>query len=130
MKQLVFFVLVGASAALTHFLGLLLAVQWLGIPAIWGNVFGFCCAFVVSFSGHLNLTFHQQQGKNIKTIAGHLWRWLFTSLLTFVLNQLLFVIGIRYWSEQYYLLIWFIVTLIVTVMSFLLGKLWAFRQIH
>lgn len=127
MKQLIFFVLVGASAALTHFLGLLLAVQCLGMPAVWGNVFGFCCAFIVSFFGHFNVTFRYRQYKNTKKIVGHLWRWLLTSLLAFALNQWLFVMGIHWWSEQHYLLVWFVVTLLVTVMSFLLGKLWAFR---
>lgn len=125
MKQIFLFIGVGASAALTHFLGLLVAVQWLAFSPAWGNVFGFCCAFIVSFLGHLHLTFRQRQTHS--KISGHLWRWLLTSLAAFGLNQCLFVLGIAWLTEQYYLIVWFFVTLLVTVLTFLSGKLWAFR---
>lgn len=127
MKQFILFIIVGASAALTHFLGLVVAVQLMNVSPAWGNVFGFCFAFIVSFLGHLNLTFRQHQTKRLKTISGSLWRWLVTSLAAFGLNQLLFVTAIHWFTEKYYLLIWLVVTLLVTVLTFLLGKIWAFR---
>ena len=45
----------------------------------------------------------------------------------FMANQGLFVLGLYWFGERYYILVWLVVTTIITVMTFGLGKLWAFK---
>lgn len=117
-----FFLLVGAAAALVHFLSLLCAVQCFGIPPAWGNVLAFGIAFCVSFSGHYVLTFRDSS----RTFSGSLWRWFFTSMAGFLLNQQMFVLGLGWFGRQYYPLVWLVVTVLVTIVTFLAGRFWAF----
>ncbi|MDO5769397.1 MAG: GtrA family protein [Psychrobacter sp.] len=130
--QLIKFLIMGGLAALVHFLVLYSAVSFFAITPIWANVIAFLIAFVVSFIGHLNVTFktlNDQSGPNSEpsTIMPRLLKWFASSVAGFAINQSLFVLGISWLGDQYYLIVWFIVTAIVTVLSFLLGKLWAFK---
>ena len=130
--QLIKFLIMGSLAALVHFLVLYMAVSFFAIKPIWANVIAFLIAFVVSFIGHLNVTFktlNDQAGLNAQpaTITPRLLKWFASSVAGFAVNQSLFVLGISWLGNQYYLIVWFIVTAIVTVLSFLLGKLWAFK---
>ena len=133
------FLVVGASAALVHFLVLISIVNLTAITPVWANVFAFLVAFVVSFLGHFYLTFkssvskygnHQPSGshKNSNDPLSALGKWFGSSAIGFMVNQGLFVLGLRSFGEQYYILIWLIVTAIITVMTFALGKFWAFKS--
>lgn len=123
--QLFKFIMMGSLAALVHFCVLYVAVAHFGIKPVWANVIAFFIAFIASFLGHLNVTFRSEahEGK----IASRLSKWLISSVAGFVLNQGLFMLGLAWLGDAYYLLIWFVVTGIVTISSFLLGKLWAFK---
>lgn len=123
-KQILYFVVTGSLAALTHFVVLWLSVELMLISPAWGNVLGFLSGFFVSFLGHYHVTFAHSQ----TTIGKSLKRWLLSSVLAFLANQLLFIIGLRLLTEHYYALIWLVVTIMVTVGSFLSGKLWAFKS--
>ena len=147
-RQALWFLIVGAGAAFVHFLVLVGLVNWLNLSPVWANCGAFLVAFVVSFSGHCYLTFRPPSSTQkpspptIPTIptltstttqtalaltARKLGKWFVSSVAGFALNQGLFVLGITWLGEHYYVIIWFMVTLMVTVMTFLLGKLWAFR---
>lgn len=137
--QALWFLVVGASAALVHFLVLISIVNLTAIKPVWANVFAFLVAFVVSFLGHFYLTFkssvskygnHQpsRSNKNSNGPLSALGKWFGSSALGFMANQGLFVLGLRSFGEQYYILIWLIVTAIITVMTFALGKFWAFKS--
>ena len=132
------FLAVGASAALVHFLILISIVNFTTITPAWANVVAFLIAFVVSFFGHFYLTFkpadhstentqHNNGKKNSNKHLSALGKWFSSSALGFMANQGLFVLGLRSFGEQYYILIWLIVTAIITVMTFALGKFWAFK---
>ena len=126
-RQLFKFIIMGSLAALVHLLVLYLAVSVFDIAPAWGNVIAFIIAFIVSFVGHLTVTFRDSNLNNPTLVSRKLIKWLASSISGFALNQGLFVIGLSWLGDAYYLLIWFIVTGIVTVLSFLLGKLWAFK---
>lgn len=126
-RQTLHFLLVGGSAAAVHFAVLQSSVVWLGFSPAWANAFAFCCAFAVSFSGHRHKTFKPAQGSS-KPWQHSLWQWLLTSLGGFALNQSLFVLGLRLFGEAAYPFIWFGVTLLVTLFTFMLGKFWAFKH--
>ena len=143
------FLVVGASAALVHFSVLVSIVNFTTVTPAWANVGAFLIAFVVSFFGHFYLTFKQpntshatnQNNPHFKshTINNNsenhkskylsaLIKWFSSSTVGFIANQSLFVLGLRSFGEQYYILIWLIVTAIITVMTFALGKFWAFKS--
>ena len=136
--QALWFLAVGASAALVHFLVLVSIVKLTTITPVWANVCAFLVAFVVSFLGHFYLTFKSSVNENGNNQPSHanknsngplsaLGKWFGSSALGFMANQGLFVLGLRSFGEQYYILIWLIVTAIITVMTFALGKFWAFK---
>ncbi|MGO2504949.1 GtrA family protein [Psychrobacter alimentarius] len=142
-KQALWFLIVGASAALVHFLVLVSIVSFTAISPTWANVMAFLIAFIVSFFGHFHLTFRQPMqtyehtNQNIKQhIHTFSWRrslptlikWFASSAIGFAANQSLFVLGLSWFGERYYILVWIVVTGIITVMSFFLGKLWAFKS--
>ena len=57
-----------------------------------------------------------------------LLKWFASSALGFLVNQALFVTLLYGFGTRYYPLIWLVVTGIITVMTFTLGKLWAFNH--
>ena len=67
----------------------------------------------------------RQISQNLLSI---LWRWLFTSILVFLLNQLLFLLGSKLFGIEAHGVIWFVVTIIVTILTFILAKFWAIRS--
>ncbi len=136
-QQALWFLAVGASAALVHFLVLVGVVKFTVLSPVWANVVAFLVAFIVSFFGHFYLTFqHSSVGKYssiptlnkknemLKTLA----KWFTSSILGFLANQSLFVLGLNWFGERYYIVVWLVVTGIITVMTFALGKLWAFKS--
>ena len=141
--QALWFLAVGASAALVHFLVLVSIVNFTTIKPAWANVGAFLIAFVVSFFGHFYLTFkpsHTSNNssynsstfknnsiKNKSKYLSALIKWFSSSAAGFIANQSLFVLGLHWFGEQYYMLIWLLVTGVITVMTFALGKFWAFK---
>lgn len=123
--QAAWFVLVGAVAAGVHFLALLFWVQVMLVTPAWANVWAFLLAFCASFGGHYRLTFRQQRSASWWP---SLWRWFVSSVSGFALNQLLFVVGLHMWGQGFYVWIWLLVTLLVTLLTFVLGKFWAFGR--
>src|SRR3546814_16944270 len=51
------FVLVGVGATTTHWLAVVMCVEWLCIRPLVANIAGWFIAFIVSFMGHYLLTF-------------------------------------------------------------------------
>ena len=143
-KQALWFLIVGACAALVHFLILVSIVNVTATRPALANIFAFLVAFIVSFIGHFYLTFshsipdtivgnpHQDNisasyGAKTNTLQT-LLKWFASSAAGFALNQGLFVLGLNWLGERYYMLIWLVVTVIITVMTFALGTLWAFKS--
>lgn len=137
--QALWFLAVGASAALTHFLVLVSIVNFTTLTPAWANVGAFLIAFIVSFFGHFYLTF-KQSAHSTEHIPNHndkkssnkplsaLVKWFSSSLAGFIANQSLFVLGLNWFGERYYILLWLLITGVITVMTFVLGKFWAFKS--
>ena len=142
-QQALCFLVVGACAALVHFLVLVGIVNATATRPALANIFAFFVAFIVSFVGHFYLTFRHSipdtitsasSQENTSTSFGAkkqtlqiLLKWFASSAAGFALNQGLFVLGLNWLGERYYILIWLVITGIITVMTFALGKLWAFK---
>lgn len=127
------FILVGISAAFTHFISLILLVNVFQYPPLWANFFAFIIAFIISFLGHFFITFanwsHTSKSHTPKysSFFHKLSKWLISSIATFSLNQLLFTLSLALFGNSHYIVIWLIITAVVTTISFILGKLWAFK---
>ena len=122
--QGLWFCFTGSAAAATHFICLMALVDYVDLTPQLANPIAFIFAFLVSFLGHFRFTF-RQISQNLLTT---LWRWLFTSILGFLLNQLFFLLGLKLFGSEAYGVIWFVVTIIVTILTFILAKFWAFRS--
>ena len=124
-RQIAWFALVGLAAAAVHFAALLLLVRAGGAAPAWGNAGAFVLAFAVSFGGHYHLTFRHVRGRGW---LASLWRWLASSLGGFACNQALFVLGLRHFGQAAYPAIWLAVTALVTLLTFVLARCWAFGR--
>lgn len=121
IASLLRFGLVGALAALTHYLVAAACLRLGLLSPAWANPAGFAVAFWVSYFGHFHLSF----GGN----AAHrqaLPRFLLTALAGFGTNHLLYLalLHLTPWSPYLDLLI---ALVLVAAMTFLLSRHWAFR---
>lgn len=118
------FVLVGASAALTHmavFTLVLLLVPTL-LPEL-ANVAGFLVAFLVSFVGHRRLSFQDAGTSLLQSFM----RFAATAVAGFVTNEAVFIALFRVLELPTWLaLIGGIV--VSAVQTFVLSRFWAFRR--
>ncbi|MBY0235445.1 MAG: GtrA family protein [Burkholderiaceae bacterium] len=122
MSSLLWFGLVGASAAAVHFSVVWLLVSQWQLPALAANVAGFLIAFGVSFLGHHRLSFAAQQA----TVKSALPRFALVAVLGFVCNELLYAMLLGMGLE--YRLALLIVLVAVAVMTWVLSRFWAFRN--
>lgn len=151
-QQALWFLVVGASAAAVHFIVLVSIVSITSVTPAWANVIAFFVAFIVSFLGHFYLTFRQSSANNNSSGRNNnhindsqpltqksthpvtcrpfnaLIKWFASSSAGFIANQGLFVLGLNWFGERYYIFIWLIVTGVITVMTFSLAKIWAFKS--
>lgn len=115
------FLVVGASAALTHIAVFTLTQQRL-LPEL-ANAAGFAVAFVVSFGGHRLLSFRDAG----TTLGQSLGRFALTALAGFAANEAVFALLLRVagWPALLALL----AALVAAAgQTFLLSRFWAFRR--
>ena len=117
------FAMVGASAAVTHWVCAVIAMHCV-VPLV-ANVVGFACAFWVSFAGHFHWSFRGHGAH----WAHALPRFLAVALSSFAGNELLYAALLRWtsWPPQASL----VVTLLaVAVSTFVLSRGWAFARLR
>jgi putative flippase GtrA len=117
----VWFLAVGASAALTHVLVFALTKNWM-LPEL-ANALGFCVAFSVSFLGHRWLSFQD----TTTTLLQSLRRFAVTAVAGFICNELVFILMLRVfgWADMPALLL---ALVLAAGQTFLLSRFWAFAR--
>jgi putative flippase GtrA len=123
--QVVRFGVVGASAALTHFVVAVTLVRVAHIDPQIANVFGFLVAFGVSFLGQWRWTFGEQRAP----LARALPSFFLVSLTGFTVNALAYRALLTYTPLRYDVAL-ALVLIGVAGMTFLLSRYWAFRKGH
>lgn len=115
------FLVVGAMATALHQALVALLVETGVMGPAPANVFGFACAWVLSYAGHARYTFRS-------TRAHHqaLPRFLVVSLFGLALGQGLYMALLRL-DALHYLLALLLTQAVVAVATYLLGRGWAFR---
>lgn len=108
-------------ATVVHYLSVLLMVA-LWVRPMWANLFAFVIAFNVSFFGHFCWTFAHANAQKI----GAFRRFMAVALVGFVVNESLFYLFLR-WSNLPIEVSLFVVLFVVSVLTFILSRWWAFR---
>lgn len=121
MRQLLWFGLTGAAAALTHLLSVLALVEGAGLAPLAANLGGFLLAFGVSYLGHRHLTFTATHLPHAQTLP----RFLGVAVAGFALNEALFALLLAYTALPYALALALVLALVASL-TFLLGRHWAF----
>jgi putative flippase GtrA len=118
------FVLVGASAALTHMA--VFTVVLLLVPTLWpeiANVAGFLVAFLVSFVGHRHLSFQDAGTSLLQSFV----RFAATAVAGFATNEAVFIVLFRVLAlPTWVALISGIV--LSAIQTFVLSRFWAFKR--
>jgi putative flippase GtrA len=118
------FVLVGASAALTHMA--VFTFVLLLVPTLWpeiANVAGFLVAFLVSFVGHRRLSFQDAGTSLMQSFV----RFAATAVAGFMTNEAVFIVLFRVLGlPSWIALICGIV--LSALQTFVLSRFWAFKR--
>ena len=124
MRTGFWFVLVGASAALTHMAVFTLVL--LLVPTLWpeiANVAGFLVAFLVSFVGHRRLSFQDASTSLMQSFV----RFAATAVAGFMTNEAVFIVLFRVLGlPSWIALICGIV--LSALQTFVLSRFWAFKR--
>ncbi|MGZ8272004.1 MAG: GtrA family protein [Methylophilus sp.] len=122
-KSVTWFTIVGALAALTHYVVAVGLERLLNMQPAWSNVLGFILAFPVSYVGHRKFSFAHQSSSNSHALP----RFLFVALAGFVANQSLVILGLSYTPLPFWLLLG-MVMVVVALSTYLLSHYWAFKS--
>ena len=120
--QLMRFGVVGVTAMCVHLLVVALLVP-LGLAPLIANVAAFLVAFQVSYFGHARWTFKVSDPNNKK----HQIKFFSVAVLSFILNETSYSLLLN-WLHWHYLISLAMVLVAVAVVTFVLSRLWAFRE--
>jgi putative flippase GtrA len=115
-------VFVGTVAAAVHLGVVALLVNVGHLPPLLANVPGFLVAFFVSFGGHARWTFPTPSHERGSARR----RFFVLALTSFVLNQASYAWALHWAGERWYLPALGFVLVAVSVVTFILAKVWAF----
>lgn len=124
-RSIQWFIVVGAVAALTHYMTAVSLESFGFMHAKFSNIVGFLAAFPVSYVGHYFYSFAQQSRPSHRKA---LPRFLLIAFTGFIGNESLILFGLRYTKLPFWLLL-ALVMLIIAVSTYLLSKHWAFMRV-
>lgn len=116
------FTIIGALAALTHYVVAVSFEQSNLLTASHANIAGFISAFPVSYFGHRQFSFADHRSSHRQALP----RFLSVAILGFLTNQTLVLMTLQYTRLPF----WFVlgtVMVLVAVSTYLLSKFWAFK---
>lgn len=117
------FIAIGCAAAAVHFSVVWLLVEHSGMGPLVANVLGWLVAFGVSFAGHYHWTF----AHHAVHWRAALPRFFALSAMGFAVNEAAYALALRFSPWRYDVLL-ALVLIGVAFATYVLGKLWAFRD--
>ncbi|HSB97731.1 MAG TPA: GtrA family protein [Spongiibacteraceae bacterium] len=128
IRQLARFGVVGIAAMAVHWLVVAVLVPLGALPLI-ANVVAFAIAFNVSYIGHRHWTFAADSAVDVVADdrGTPFKRFFGVALLSFVLNEILYYLLLRYTTLDYRIAL-LIVLIAVAALTFILSRYWAFRR--
>lgn len=121
-RQILKFGCIGTAAAGVH-MGVVALLVPYGLHPLLANIVGFITAFNVSYFGHRFWTFDNNTTLSHKESASRFW---IIAVTSFAINETLFFLFLHYTALPY-LAALFVVLIMVTPITFILSRLWAFR---
>ena len=121
--QVGWFVIVGCTAAATHWAIAVACVAWGQMAPLIANVVGWLVAFGVSFTGHYRLTFRHQHAPLLRAAV----RFFGVSALGFAVNEIAYATLLEVTTLRYDVLL-ALVLIGIAGMTFILGRFWAFQR--
>jgi putative flippase GtrA len=119
--QLSWFVMVGVCASLVHWLVVVTLVSQANWAPLVANIMGWLVAFVVSFTGHYQLTFRAQHAGLGKSLP----RFFLISAFGFLINEASYAFTLKNTELPYELLLG-VILVSVAILTFIFSRLWAF----
>lgn len=116
------FTIIGALAALTHYIVAVSFEQSEMLTASHANIVGFVAAFPVSYFGHRKFSFAGHDASHSHALP----RFLSVAILGFLANQTLVLNTLQYTKLPFWFVLG-IVMVLVAVSTYLLSKFWAFK---
>jgi putative flippase GtrA len=116
------FLVVGASAALVHYVIAVTIEHFSLLTPALANIVGFMSAFPVSYLGHSSLSFAQQDASHQQSLP----RFSLVAITGFCANQALLVFSLNYTNLPF----WFelgLVMVIISISTYVLSRYWAFK---
>ncbi len=125
--ELLRFGIVGVLATIVHYVVAVAAVELIGLVPVIANLVAFCCAFPVSFVGHLYWTFRGQTDGHSAQDRRHYWgRFFVTALVGLGVSQLV-VYVLADLLSVHHRIAFAAAILLAPATVFVLSKFWAFR---
>ncbi len=116
------FTIVGALAALTHFIVAVGFEYSALLTPSHANIAGFIAAFPLSYIGHRKFSFAKHTAKHSEALP----RFLSVAVLGFLANQTLVLNGLQYTKLPFWLVLG-LVMVIIAISTYLLSHHWAFK---
>jgi putative flippase GtrA len=116
------FMVVGASAALVHYVIAVTIEHFSLLTPALANMAGFISAFPVSYFGHSSLSFAQQDTSHQQSLP----RFLLVAITGFCANQSLLIFCLNHTNLPF----WFVlglVMVIIAISTYVLSRYWAFK---
>ena len=123
MKQLMRFGVVGVTAMAVHLLAVYAFVTGLDLNPLAANIMAFLIAFQVSYFGHARYTFNVADPKSHQ----HKIKFFAVAVFSLLLNEASYSILLNVFHMQYFIALT-LVLFGVAVCTFVLSRLWAFRE--
>ena len=121
-RSVSWFTIIGATAALVHYVVAVGFESGLSVAPAWANLFGFLLAFPVSYLGHTRFSFASSNTKHTQALP----RFFAVAVAGFFGNQLL-VLTTLHFSHLPFWLVLGVVMVIVAISTYLLSRYWAFK---
>lgn len=117
------FALVGALTAVLYYGLLLLAVEWLLLPATLASSVAYVIVVAFNYRMHYSWTFGQHETPHGRTLL----RYLVMISCGFLANAALMYAGTQ-WLSVHYLLTQTVALLVVVLWNFVISNAWVFRH--
>lgn len=117
------FGIVGVLAMATHYVLVILLVNYLSITPLIANLLAFIGAFQVSYWGHSSWSFSDLSASRKDSFR----RFVIISVSGFLLNEFLFLLFLKYTNIPYQISL-LIVLPFVAGLTFLFSRFWAFAR--
>ncbi len=122
--QVIRFSLIGGIAAAVHMIFCAIFVEKAEFHPILANIFSFFIAFILSFLGHHYWTYQDQSASVFQALS----KFFIVATTSFILNNVLFIL-FHITFDLHYFISLFIVLSLVPPITFILSKIWVFKEI-